>query len=382
MSTNKKKRYNTSTKTKDWFPFPKYLFEATNHPILLSTDKCSSSIESLFCQQEVEQIKSITNSLQCSQRDAVRIALFEVIRAGQAAHEKSYEKAKSGSSVKGHEGRSSIKRIYLPKAEKAAAEQAAKQLGISIKEFLRLAVIWLADGIKEESITRLTCSKRIDEDEVAKRWSRENQGKPPSEQVASFKRARDETQALIDYLSELRQYRQHKRNEERSKLTWSQRQELDHAESEADQCWQDQFSLFYEELNFAEQFAWYFMQANEVDWDTALAFAEEDLVKDHKAKRMIAKQQLERIVEGKKKASVQNQELEKRLKALAMAELKEASAKWRQENPVMSIDLAQRKQDQAAVDEIRRDEDQKDLEAYLNDPILWDEDDRIRNPLQ
>jgi hypothetical protein len=169
MSTNKKKRYNTSTKTKEWFPFPKYLFETTNHPILLSTDKCSSSIESLFCQQEVEQIKSITNSLQCSQRDAVRIALFEVIRAGQAAHEKSYEKAKSGSSVKGHEGRSSIKRIYLPKAEKAAAEQAAKQLGISIKEFLRLAVIWLADGIKEESITRLTCSKRIDEDEVAKR---------------------------------------------------------------------------------------------------------------------------------------------------------------------------------------------------------------------
>jgi hypothetical protein len=189
MSTNKKNKYNTSTKTKDWFPFPKYLFQTSKHPILLSRDKCSSSIEALFCQQELEQINGLTNSLQCSPRDAVRIALFEAIRAAQAALEESYEKARSGSTIKGHEGRSSNKRFNLPKAEKEAVEKAAKQLGITNKEFLRLAVIWLEDGIKQEAIIRLTNSKRINKDDVAMAWSRANKGKPPCQSTARLKAA-------------------------------------------------------------------------------------------------------------------------------------------------------------------------------------------------
>jgi hypothetical protein len=191
MSTNKKNKYKTTTKTKEWFPFAKYLFETAKHPILLSTVKCSSSIEALFCQQELEQINGITNSLQCEQRDAVRIALFETIRHAEAANQKSYAKAKAGSAAKGHEGRNSLKRFNLPKTEKEAAEKAATELGITVKEFLRLAVIWLADGIKEESITRLTNSRRMNKDTVAKQWSRANQGKTASEQVAKLKEARD-----------------------------------------------------------------------------------------------------------------------------------------------------------------------------------------------
>lgn len=191
MSNSKRKKYNTSTKTKDWFPFPKYLFDTTKHPIILSTSKCSSSIEAIFCQQEIEQINGITNSLQCEIRDAVRIALFEVAKSAEAAHSKVYEKAKAGSSVKGHEGRKITKRFNLPKSEKDQAEQAAKELGITIKEFLRLAIIWLADGIKEESIVRLTKSKRINKDDVAMDWSRNNKGKPPSESTAKLKAARD-----------------------------------------------------------------------------------------------------------------------------------------------------------------------------------------------
>ena len=378
MSTNKKNKYNTSTKTKDWFPFPKYLFETSKHPILLSTYKCSSSIEALFCQQELEQINGLTNSLQCSQRDAVRIALFEAIRAAQAAHEESYEKARSGSTIKGHEGRSSAERFNLPKAEKEAVEKAAKQLGITNKEFLRLAIIWLADGIKEESITRLTDSKRIDKDAVAKDWSRKNHGKPPSERVANFKRVRDEAQALSEYFNELRRYNVRIRSEDRRKLTWSQRQILEAAESEAERHWQEQFIQFYQELSITEQLAWDFMQANEVDWETALAFVEEDLSTDSTIKKMTAKQQLERLRDGRAKASMQRQELEQKHKAL----VKEKIKKHDQENPCMSIDLSQRKKDQEAGDQMKREEDAKDLQAYLSDPMLWDENNRIPNPLQ
>ena len=179
MSTNKNK-FNTSKKTKEWFPFAKYLFITDNHPIRQSQDKCSSSIVAIFSQQELEQINGITNSLQCDTREAIRIALFEVINEAHAAYEKTYEKAKSGSTYKGHEGRKTKKRLTLPLSEKQNALDTASQLNISIKEFLRLAVIWLADGIKEEAITSLTNSKRIGKDAIAKQWSRENRNKSTS----------------------------------------------------------------------------------------------------------------------------------------------------------------------------------------------------------
>jgi hypothetical protein len=190
MSSNKN-RFNTSTKTKDWFPFAKYLFITEQHPIRQSEEKCSSSIEALFSQQELEQINGIANSLQCETRDAVRIALFEVVKDAKAAHEKSYEKAKSGSKIKGHEGRKTKMRLNLPKVERDAAAATATDLNITSKEFLRLAVIWLADGIKEETIIRLTKSTRINKDDVAMGWSRNNKGKPPSESTAKLKAARD-----------------------------------------------------------------------------------------------------------------------------------------------------------------------------------------------
>jgi hypothetical protein len=81
--------------------------------------------------------------------------------------------------------------LTLPLSEKQNALDTAAQLNISIKEFLRLAVIWLADGIKEETIIRLTESRRVNKDDVAKQWSRDNQGKPPNESTANFKKARD-----------------------------------------------------------------------------------------------------------------------------------------------------------------------------------------------
>jgi len=216
MSSNKN-RFNTSKNTKNWFPFTKYLFATDNHPVRVTEEKCSSSIEALFSKQELQQIVGITNSLQCPTRDAVRIALFEAVKDAQAAYETSYDKAKSGSSIKGHEGRSEKKRLNLPKSERDAAELAANQLKISLKEFLRLAVIWLADGIKDESITRLTKSKRIGKDEVARQWSRENQGKEPSESVARFKEVRDEAYNQAAISGEERDEELYKRRGEKIK---------------------------------------------------------------------------------------------------------------------------------------------------------------------
>ena len=90
MSTNKNK-FNTSKNAKEWFPFAKYLFITDNHPIRQSQDKCSSSIETLFSQQEVEQIRGIVISLQCEERDALRIALHETSIDTKSAYEKTFE---------------------------------------------------------------------------------------------------------------------------------------------------------------------------------------------------------------------------------------------------------------------------------------------------
>ena len=125
MSSNKN-RFNKSTKTKNWFPYAKYLFITDKHPVRQSQEKCSSSIEALFCQQELEQINGIANSLQCETRDAIRIALFEVLKDTELAHKKTYHKAKSGSTSKGHEGRKTKMRLNLPKAEQVAVEAAKK----------------------------------------------------------------------------------------------------------------------------------------------------------------------------------------------------------------------------------------------------------------
>jgi len=307
MSSNKNK-FNTSKNTKGWFPFAKYLFVTDNHPIRLSPDKCSSSIEALFSQQELEQINGITNSFQCEMRDAIRIALYETCKDAQSAYNESYDKAKSGSKVKGHEGRKTNKRLTLPLSEKQAALDASKQLNITIKEFLRLAVIWVEDGIKEESITSLTSSRRIGKDAVAMNWSRENRDKPPSESVKKFKEARKDAEALMDYQDDLDRRRdketfQRTGNHFADKLLWKEIEMEDAlASAEAD-------SWFFEHIdNFddagIEILVRDMMRGLDVDYEIAKLMVEDELDEQAMLMKMSSKEKLEFL----KKKNAPNEE--------------------------------------------------------------------------
>ena len=135
----------------------------------------------------------LTNTLQCKEREAVRIALYEAVRSASEAYELAFRYASSKATDKAHQGRSSAKQWKLPKQEKDESEKAAKELGITNQEFLRLAIIWLQRGIRDDNngIKNLANSKLIPFDTTAKEWSRENQGKPPSAAVAKLKKARD-----------------------------------------------------------------------------------------------------------------------------------------------------------------------------------------------
>lgn len=311
MSTNKNK-FNTSKNTKEWFPFAKYLFITDNHPIRQSQDKCSSSIEAIFSQQELEQINGITNSLQCDTREAIRIALFEVIEEAHAAYEKTYEKAKSGSTCKGHEGRKTKKRLTLPLSEKQNALDTAAQLNISIKEFLRLAVIWLADGIKEEAITSLTNSKRIGKDAVAKQWSRENRNKPASKSVEKLKEAQKDAIALNDYQEELRRDRGssqfiESRNSSLQKLV-NQELAFEYTEHSANQKdWESELLHQNKDMSDIEFLARCKMREFDIDFETAKEWVEDDLNEFDMLYKMTSKEKLEYL---KKRNAPSKEELE------------------------------------------------------------------------
>ena len=194
MTTPKYNKFNTG-RTKGYFPLKRWRFNTEQHPIIKSKDKCASSTaKALFNTQEQQMLVGLTNTLQCNEREAVRIALYEASRSARRAHEKAFRYAASESSDKGHQGRSSAKQWKLPKAEKEIAIKASKELGITDKEFLRLAIIWLQTGIRDGSVEAITNSKLIPFDAEAKKWSRENpgseaQGRTPHEGVAKLKKA-------------------------------------------------------------------------------------------------------------------------------------------------------------------------------------------------
>tara|TARA_B100000674_G_scaffold452058_1_gene423312 strand:- start:387 stop:1544 length:1158 start_codon:yes stop_codon:yes gene_type:complete len=368
MSTNKNK-FNTSKKTKEWFPFAKYLFITDNHPIRQSQDKCSSSIEAIFSQQELEQINGITNSLQCDTREAIRIALFEVIEEAHAAYEKTYEKAKSGSTCKGHEGRKTKKRLTLPLSEKQNALDVAAQLNISIKEFLRLAVIWLADGIKEETITSLTKSRRIGKDTIAYQWSRENRNKPASKSVKNLKEAQKDARELQEYIDSLEE------EEFSTELPFVIQSELareELARSAEQNHWETELLRQHEMMSDVEFLARCKMREFNIDFETAKEWVEDDLNEATMFSKMTSKEKKEFL----QKENHRYKQLEKEAKARADKKFQEAVEQRAKENPI-SIDvdlLEQHSKDIEGSRIISAEEIQKDMEDYKNEPLLWDEE--------
>ena len=194
MATPKYNKFNTG-RTKNYFPLKRWRFNTDEHPVVKSKEKCASSTaKTLLSIQELQMLVGLTNTLQCNEREAVRIALYEASRSAKKAYEMAFAGAASQSTEKAHQGRSSTRQWKLPKAEKELANKAAKELEVTDKEFLRLAIIWLRDGIRDGSIETITNCKLIPFDTEAQKWSRENpgskaQGRTPHEGVAKLKKA-------------------------------------------------------------------------------------------------------------------------------------------------------------------------------------------------
>jgi len=177
MSTNRKNKYNR-TKTREgntpplgYFPIKQFRFRTQKHPVITSNDRCSSSVKALWSQQELLMITGLANSLKCCDREAIRIAIYEGEKADKKDLDFHASKARSGSIEKGHEGRSISKRHQMTRFDKECLSNQARVHGLKDSEMLRLCVIYLARGIREGSITRLTNSPQISQVELFREWS-------------------------------------------------------------------------------------------------------------------------------------------------------------------------------------------------------------------
>ena len=90
MSIPKYNKFNTG-RIKSYFPLKRWRFNTEQHPVIKSKDRCASSTaKTLFSTQEQQMLVGLTNTLQCNEREAVRIALYEASRSAEKAHEKAF----------------------------------------------------------------------------------------------------------------------------------------------------------------------------------------------------------------------------------------------------------------------------------------------------
>jgi hypothetical protein len=168
---NKTRTATGATPPLGYFPIKQFRFKTEKHPVITGTDRCSSSVEAKWSQQELLMIAGLTNILQCKEREAIRIAIFEGLNGGSEQLLAHIDAAKAGSTHKGHEGRTTSKRIRMTKKEKENFSLACKSHGIRDTELIRLVVIRLAKGIRDGSIARLTNSALISQMELFREWS-------------------------------------------------------------------------------------------------------------------------------------------------------------------------------------------------------------------
>ncbi|KGG27779.1 MULTISPECIES: hypothetical protein [unclassified Prochlorococcus] len=174
-----RQKFNKSTSALSNWPFRAARKDVSKHPVMKSKEACSNRMVTMFSQQEELIVVGLSNHLQCDKREALRVALHELCLDPKAALDKCYVYAKSTSKEQGHTSRDRKGTLSLPKAEKELAQKTAKQLEITDKELIRLAVITVSLGLNDDSI-KLTNTKNVSELKVMRDWSRSNPNKESS----------------------------------------------------------------------------------------------------------------------------------------------------------------------------------------------------------
>ena len=85
-----------------FWKFTKNRYRTEKHPVIISKIKCSSKVETILSFQEKQMLEGLVNAVQTSQRDAIRIALYELSKTSLEAPLRLVKYANKESKERGH----------------------------------------------------------------------------------------------------------------------------------------------------------------------------------------------------------------------------------------------------------------------------------------
>ena len=191
MTPDKNQRFVSDQRISAYWHFPQDRFDTSKHPINSNTDKPRFKLSCLISHQENQRLNGLINTLQVEEREAIRIALFECCLKDGKELEPFIDQAKSTTKACGHTSRNLQLTARASEDEKKNAQAKAKELGITEKEMIRLAIIWLGAKTKDGSLKKLTNSKRLSDIECAKQWNTEKKDKPRTNKAEAFVTAKE-----------------------------------------------------------------------------------------------------------------------------------------------------------------------------------------------
>jgi hypothetical protein len=191
MTPNKDRRFVSDHRISAYWHFPQDRFDTSKHPIITNVDKPRFKLACLISHQENQRLNGLINTLQVEEREAIRIALFECCLRDEKELEPFIDQAKTITKARGHQTRNLQLTARATEDEKKNAQAKAKELGITEKEMIRIAIIWLGAMTKDGSLKRLTKSKRLSDIECAKQWNKENKNKPRTNKAEAFVTAKE-----------------------------------------------------------------------------------------------------------------------------------------------------------------------------------------------
>ena len=182
-------KFNFHSKSREWFPIKQLRFNTDNHPIIKSRKVLRYRMDTLVSQQQELMLVGLTNTLQCSQREAIRIAFYEASRRGSDRVKFAIPYASRYTELQGHTSRTRKIKVALTKEEKANILDLGKQLELSGKEVFRLAFLWMQLELRAGTLKNIHKCRLISQDDLAREWSRSNEGKsrnPNTQQLKKY----------------------------------------------------------------------------------------------------------------------------------------------------------------------------------------------------
>ena len=284
-------KYYYNSKSKKWFPFKKRKFNTSKHAIFTSKAKCTYKAECLLSYQENQMLEGLSNSLQSNFRDTLRISIHHLHKAGCMIDKSFQEKAKATSKEKGHTSRSKKLSVRITKDEFLKLDDIAEINYLSIKEAIRVTLIWMSKGLREDLIKNIkNCTERKP-DEIANEWKEKQTEFKQSGNVKELREIREFwKQHYIDEKEEKRLKRKEDKFYNRMIKQNIISEDTSHQE-EIDERFKDileKQGLEEETLSFRDQRIYSMMAMYQVDYQSACLFYEDEIDEQNRISNMSA----------------------------------------------------------------------------------------------